>query len=197
MRGIHWPNKVTGANSRPASPLDAGQEFVSASCAPSSWSAAVAQFCSFAMNAKRPAAFLNVDLEIVSRSKLDAIESSISGLAHALYHGPAEKKGHYLLSLECNKHPKDANTGILALCTAIERLGKAEQRLWDNALSRTFDVGYQLQSGVDLVQSTLRSETLARVVALGGAVAFSCYRNLDSEQDAAGNSRPAGQSSGS
>jgi hypothetical protein len=39
------PNKITGANSRPASPLDAGRQFGSASCAPPSLSAAVAQFC--------------------------------------------------------------------------------------------------------------------------------------------------------
>jgi hypothetical protein len=39
------PNKITGANSRPASPLDAGLEFERASCDPSSRTAAVAQFC--------------------------------------------------------------------------------------------------------------------------------------------------------
>lgn len=38
------PNKVTGANSRPGSSLDAGRQFGSASCAPPSLSAAVAQF---------------------------------------------------------------------------------------------------------------------------------------------------------
>ncbi len=39
-----WPNKITGANSRPASPLAAGRQFVSASCAPPFLPAAVAQF---------------------------------------------------------------------------------------------------------------------------------------------------------
>lgn len=37
-------NKLTGANRRPASPFDAGQQFVIASCARPSPSAAVAQF---------------------------------------------------------------------------------------------------------------------------------------------------------
>jgi hypothetical protein len=40
------PNKITGANSRPASPLDAGRPFGSPSCAPPSLSAAVAQVLS-------------------------------------------------------------------------------------------------------------------------------------------------------
>lgn len=40
-----WANEVTGANSRPASPFEAGRQFGRASCAPPSLSAAVAQFC--------------------------------------------------------------------------------------------------------------------------------------------------------
>jgi hypothetical protein len=43
-RRMKSPNQVTGANSRPASPFTAGQQFGSASCAPPSLSAAVAQF---------------------------------------------------------------------------------------------------------------------------------------------------------
>ena len=39
------PNQITGATSRPASPLDAGRQFGRASCAPPFLSAAVAQFC--------------------------------------------------------------------------------------------------------------------------------------------------------
>jgi hypothetical protein len=39
------PNQITGANSRPASPFEAGRGFGRASCAPPFPSAAVAQFC--------------------------------------------------------------------------------------------------------------------------------------------------------
>jgi hypothetical protein len=38
------PNQITGANSRPASPLDAGRQFGCAACAPPFLPAAVAQF---------------------------------------------------------------------------------------------------------------------------------------------------------
>jgi len=44
-----WANKVTGANSRPTPPLEAGRQFGCASCAPPSLSAAVAQFWRYAM----------------------------------------------------------------------------------------------------------------------------------------------------
>jgi hypothetical protein len=125
--------------------------------------------------------FLNVDLEIVSRSKLDAVGEGISKLAHALYSAPL-RKGVYLLAVECNRCPKNADAGILALCDAVDQLGRAERRLWDRALSRRFDVGYSFTPGVSSVQVALDPGTLERVVALGGTVAFTCYEDLDSEQ---------------
>lgn len=132
------------------------------------------------MKTKRPVGFLNVDLEILSRSKLDAIESGMNGLAHALYCGPVGKKGIFLLSLGSEKESKNADAAILDLCAAVERLGKGERRLWEGALSRTFDVGYSLEPGARMVQVTLRPETVARVIALGATIAFSCYRELGS-----------------
>jgi hypothetical protein len=44
VRHKPMPNKVTGANSRPASPLEAGRQFGRSSCALPFLSAAVAQF---------------------------------------------------------------------------------------------------------------------------------------------------------
>lgn len=45
-----WPNQITGASNRPASPLDGGPQFVSARCVLPSLSAAVAQFCRCGMS---------------------------------------------------------------------------------------------------------------------------------------------------
>ncbi len=135
----------------------------------------------FAVRAKRPPGFMNVDLEIVSRSKLDVLEAGFSKVAHALYSAPL-RKGIYLLSLECNRYPRNADSGILVLCDAVDELGRAERRLWNRALSRTFDVGYGFESGVRLVRATLRPETLERVAALRAAVAFSCYQELAANQ---------------
>ena len=44
LETLSMANQITGANSRPASPIKAGRQFGSASCAPPSPSAAVAQF---------------------------------------------------------------------------------------------------------------------------------------------------------
>ena len=133
----------------------------------------------FAMKSKAPPGFINVDLDIVSRAKLGAIEASLSQTAYSLYSGPV-RKGIFLLRLECNSDPKDADTATIKLCTAIEALGSNERRLWDRALKRTFDVGYEIIPGCRAVHVSLRPETLQRVTALGATVAFTCYLGDDS-----------------
>lgn len=118
---------------------------------------------------------MNVDLEIVSRSRLERLEQAVQDSAHAIYRGPL-RRGIFLLSLECNSYPKNADVGIGRLCDAVERLGPSERRLWERALSRTFDVGYCLAEGDKAVQFSLQPSTLSRVVAVGATVAFTCYR---------------------
>jgi hypothetical protein len=125
---------------------------------------------------------MNVDLEIVSRAKLCALEPAVSRTAYPLYSGPI-RKGIFLLSLECNSVPKDADTAIIKLCAAVEALGNDERLLWDGALKRTFDVGYALMSGCRAVHVSLRPETLKRVTALGASIAFTCYLEGNSDPD--------------
>ena len=131
------------------------------------------------MKSKASAGFMNVDLDILSRARLGAIEAAVSRTAHALYSGLI-RKGIFLLRLECNSDPTDTDTAIIKLCTAIETLGSNERRLWDRALKRTFDVGYEIMPGCRAVHVSLRPETLQRVTALGATVAFTCYLGDDS-----------------
>jgi hypothetical protein len=138
------------------------------------------------VRAKPPPDFKNVDLEIVSRSKLDAIEAAVNDKAHALFSGPL-RKGIFLLSLECNSYPKDADAAIVELSAAVEGLGKSERQLWERALRRTFDVGYGITPGSRAVHVALRPETLRRVTALGATIAFTCYLDDNSEPDGPAN----------
>jgi hypothetical protein len=131
------------------------------------------------VRAKPPPGFKNVDLEIISRSRLDAIEAAVSDTAHALYSGPL-RKGIFLLSLECNVYPKDADAAIIRLCAAVDRLSKSKRRIWERALRRTFDVGYDV-APAGTVHVVLQPETIKRVVALRAMVAFTCYSDDESE----------------
>jgi hypothetical protein len=142
----------------------------------------------FAMKSKAPPGFINVDLDIVSRAKLGAIEASVSQTAYSLYSGPI-RKGIFLLRLECNSDPDNADTATVKLCEAIEALGGNERRLWERALKRTFDVGYEIIPGCRAVHVSLRPETLKRVTALGATVAFTCYLGDDSHPSVPMNGR--------
>jgi hypothetical protein len=148
-------------------------------------SAAACLSFAFAVRAKPSPGFKNVDLEIVSRSRLDAIETAVSDTAHALYSGPL-RKGIFLLSLECNVYPKDADAAIIRLCAAVDRFSKSERRIWERALRRTFDVGYDVAPG-GTVHVALQPETIKRAAALGAMVAFTCYSGDESEQDGPAN----------
>ncbi|MCD8535824.1 MAG: hypothetical protein LR011_13985 [Verrucomicrobia bacterium] len=141
------------------------------------------------MRAKPPPEFKNVDLEIVSRSKLDAIEAAVDDKAHALFCGPI-RRGVFLLALECNSYPKDADAAITKLCAAVEGLGKSERQLWERALRRTFDVGYGITPGSRAAHVALRPETLRRVSALGATVAFTCYLDDSEPGSPANGSQP-------
>lgn len=132
------------------------------------------------MKASRSPGFINVDLEVLSRVRLDPLERALEGTAHALYSGPL-RGGVFLLALECNAFPRDADVAIVRLCTAIESLPEAQRRTWDTALSRRFDVGFRLLRGSASEHIALKEKTLRRLVGVGATVAFTCYRDTEGD----------------
>ncbi len=125
------------------------------------------------MKAKRPAGFLNVDLEIVSCSPLNLLAAEMAVLV--LHSGPGNGRQH-LLCLESLRWPDTPETAARELCRAVERLSPGARKIWDRAQRKEFNVGYELSAGVWAVQVTLQPETVRRIVALGATVAFTCYR---------------------
>ncbi len=134
----------------------------------------------FAVKPKRPAGFLNVDLEILSSYSLDLLAGEFGKVAVILYSGPGEG-GQQLLCLESLRCPDTPETAARALCRAVERLSPEARGSWDRARRKALNVGYELPSGVRSVQITLEPATLRRIVALGATVAFTCYRNDNGE----------------
>ena len=123
------------------------------------------------MNAR----FLNVDLILESNEPLALIERHLGSSVFALHSGPIED-GH-LLSLEIEGFASDADETIHALCEAVEVLPEEAKTLWNRCRRRLFDVGFDASDDSHLLLHTsLRNETLKRVVALGGEIAFNVYR---------------------
>ena len=140
------------------------------------------------MKAKRPTGYLNVDLDIVSSSSLDTLAEEMGKAVLVLHSGPFVGRQR-LLRLESLRWSNSPDAAARELCRAVERLSPGARRVWERARCREFNVGYELPTGLLAVQVTLQPETVKRIVALGGTVAFTCYRDDNSEPD-----RPANES---
>ncbi len=136
----------------------------------------------FTVKAKRPAGYLNVDLEIVSYGSLDSLAEEMGKAVLVLYSGPGKGRQR-LLCLESLRWPNSPDAAARELCRAIDRLSPGVRRVWECARRKEFNVGYELPTGLRAVQVTLQPETVRRIIALGGTIAFTCYRDDNSEPD--------------
>jgi hypothetical protein len=120
--------------------------------------------------------FLNVDLEIVSASKLDALAAEMGRRVVVLHSGPAARPRHQRLLLESSRYLRNPDTVIHALCSVVEGLSPTSRRLWKRA-RKEFDVGYELRRSESLLRFSIRPDTLERVAALGARLTVTCYRD--------------------
>jgi hypothetical protein len=115
--------------------------------------------------------FRNVDLEIESDTKLNALAAALSKKLVVLYAGPA-KKGH-LLNLECFRSHRSPEATIHDLCSVVERLSAEGKRLWATARRKEFDIGFNDRpTGA---RFTLRNDTIRRVAGLNATLAVTFY----------------------
>ena len=126
--------------------------------------------------------FLNVDLDIESRSRLDSLAADMGKRVFVLQSGPATNATRHLLRLECSRTHKGPDATIHTLCSAVEKLSPASRRIWD-AARKEFNVGYELRSSERLSWFTLRPDTLLRVASLGASLTVTYYRAEISEKE--------------
>lgn len=120
--------------------------------------------------------FLNVDLEITSRSRLDPLLAELGKLVCVVQ--AHRVRGRNILTLESCRSHRGPDGAVHALCSAIERLSPASKRLW-KAARKEFDIGYDLEVSGRSARVTLRPDTLKRIAALGGRLTFTFYRAED------------------
>jgi len=124
-----------------------------------------------------PARFINVDLEIGARGKLDALVCELTPRLFELFRGKlgALNRVHY----EVGVCVSDADSTMLALVEAVQGLTPAARRSWDRAAMRDFNIGIQAgMAGVTRpghFELAIASTTLAQVAALGGRVVVTVY----------------------
>lgn len=120
--------------------------------------------------------FLNVDLEIESRATLESLAAEMSDRVVVLYCGAAGNRNRHLLAIEIVEQSSGPDMTIHQLCSIIEGLSPAGQRLWKRAVRKEFDLGYESRPSKRSVRFMLRQDTLQRIASLGATLAVTCYR---------------------
>jgi hypothetical protein len=120
--------------------------------------------------------FLNVDLIIYSRSDLQPLISAMGKHLIVLYLG---REGRVHKScVEVSGMPKTPESAIRAFCKLIENLSPADRKLWDNAKTRTFDIGVDSGPKDSYFWFPLSPEILARAAVLNARIAVTVYGKL-------------------
>jgi hypothetical protein len=126
--------------------------------------------------------FLNVDLDVISKTKLDALARALGKRVIVLHNGMMRRQ--HVLVLESSRSHKGPDATIHALCSAAESLSPAARRLW-TASRKDFNIGYELRFAERSLHFTLRPDTLHRVAMLRATLTVTCYRFNEAEPNTA------------
>jgi hypothetical protein len=120
--------------------------------------------------------FLNVDLDVLSRRRLEPLASALErrGL-FVHYVGPEGSRQGAHFSLTSIAGVSSADTLMQKLAGHIAALPPTVRVLWDNAASRTFNVGIQAGVQPPSHEVCIASQTVALVAALGAQVVITTY----------------------
>lgn len=119
--------------------------------------------------------YLNVDLEIDSKEDLSLIVDAFGEDVVTLYNdrwGP-----HYRAAFEIGGSLAAANENISMFCSLIEALEGESLRLWSNAFSKVFDIGYEADDSPERGRTELDAYTIERIAKTGAKVALTLYPN--------------------
>ena len=130
----------------------------------------------------KPPFFLNVDLDIESKSSLRSLERELGDRVLVMFSG--RMNGRHCLFVECsNCGAAKGQDGIIGvLCALIEDLSPRNRQVWNAALRKEFDVGVESRlSSQRANRLRIRPGTLRRVAELGAGVAVTLYAEQKGE----------------
>jgi hypothetical protein len=117
--------------------------------------------------------YLNVDLDILSRSSLEPLVAAFGQRVLSHYVGREGKRYGAHLSLAI--YPEHADKAIRVFVALVKRLPARARRLWDKAQTRDFNIGvdagfkpqsYELPLAIDIVRA---------VADVRGRIVFTVY----------------------
>jgi hypothetical protein len=117
--------------------------------------------------------FLNVDLDIYSKSDLQPIVAALGTGVNVLYLGP-NGKGH-CAHLEICKRTKGADATIREFCRILKALPEPARKLWNAATVRSFSIGIQAGKHPNPCDFKIDGETLKAVASLSAEIVITVY----------------------
>jgi hypothetical protein len=117
--------------------------------------------------------FLNVDLDLYSRSDLVPLVDAIGRRVIVLHVGRVGRS--YRARLEVSRRTTTADSTIREFCRLIGKLPVPARRLWDGADRRSFSIGVQAGAQPHASDFVVKAETVAAVAELGGEIVVTVY----------------------
>ncbi|MGD0901383.1 MAG: hypothetical protein ABR924_00450 [Terracidiphilus sp.] len=140
--------------------------------------------------------FLNVDLDIVSKSDLKPLIDAMGGQIYVLFLGRVKR--HYEAHLEAAgsglpaaSHHSSPESLILRLCKVIRRLPPDARGLWDSARTRSFDIGIEARGPYRYYWFPLRPKTIKAALEVNAQIAVTVYGPLKRARGSSKNRRDA------
>jgi hypothetical protein len=117
--------------------------------------------------------FMNVDLDIYSRSSLEPLVAEMGHRALVLFVGRVKRT--YEAHLELRRITNTADATIRGFCALIHALPKSQRKLWDEAKIREFSVGIQAQLKPNTFEVTLDERTVKAASEVNARINFTIY----------------------
>jgi hypothetical protein len=129
--------------------------------------------------------FLAVDLVIVSSRRIDLVAPAFGRHVSVMRNEKIGRKTILLLSTgdytTHNNIDKRINKLILSQVKLVQALPKEARQQWDNATTRTFDVGIQAGKSPTVYEMRLTRQTVSAVAAVGGSIQITVYGSVQRE----------------
>ena len=107
------------------------------------------------------ARYLNTDLLIKSEEDLTPLINDLGEEVFVLHNEKIED--HFYAYLEISDNNSEPNEDIEKFCDLIESLKQKHREIWNNAIYRIFDIGYESGDSSENYSTDLRSETVSRI----------------------------------
>jgi uncharacterized protein (DUF433 family) len=117
--------------------------------------------------------FLNVDLDIYSKSDVQPLVDAFGKAVLVLFAGRIQRT--YKAVLEVNKLTKDADATIRVFCLLIRALPRPAKQLWNAAKTRDFSIGIQSADKPPSMDFALSADTVKQAAEVGARIVITVY----------------------